>query len=64
MSDLHKHARLGGSGGIPSRKVLEIRCSEIASEAILRQKQDVPAKAADIEFPRKKVLKLAGQQMG
>ena len=40
MSDLyacvHKHARLGGSGG---RKFLEIRCSEIASEAILGQKQ-------------------------
>ena len=34
MSD--KHARLGGSGGISPHK---IRCSEIASEAILGQKQ-------------------------
>ena len=40
MSDLHKHARLGGSGGmLPQRKFLEIRCSETASEAILGQKQ-------------------------
>ena len=37
---MHKHARLGGSGGICSpRRFLEIRCSMIASEAILGQKQ-------------------------
>ena len=35
---MHKHARLGGSECmLPPRKCLEIRCSEIASEAILRQ---------------------------
>ena len=39
MSDLHKHARLVGSGGMLPRKFLETRCSEIASEAIFRQKQ-------------------------
>ena len=39
MSDLHKYARLGGSGGMLPKKILEIRCSEIASEAILGQKQ-------------------------
>ena len=33
----YNHARLGGSGS--PRKFLEIRCSEIASEAILGQKQ-------------------------
>ena len=38
MSNLHKHTRLGGSGGMPPRKFLEIRCSEIASEVILGQK--------------------------
>ena len=37
MSD--KHARLGESGGMPPRNFLGIRCSEIASEAILGQKQ-------------------------
>ena len=39
MSDLHKYTRLGGSGGILAKKFLEIRCSEIASDAILGQKQ-------------------------
>ena len=55
MSDLQKHARLEGSGvalfpasglgtrlglgACSPRKLLEIRCSEIASEAILGQKQ-------------------------
>ena len=34
------HVRLGGSGGmVPGRKLFEIRCSEIASQAILSQKQ-------------------------
>ena len=33
---MYKHARLGGVG---ARKILEIRCSEIVSEAILGQKQ-------------------------
>ena len=33
---MHKHEGLGGSGGMLSQ---EIRCSEIASEAILGQKQ-------------------------
>ena len=37
---MHKHVRLGGSGSICSpRRFLEIRCSMIASEAILGQKQ-------------------------
>ena len=36
---MYEYARLGGSGGMPPRKFLEIRCSEIASEAILGQKQ-------------------------
>ena len=39
MSDLPKLARLGGPGGMLPRTFLEIRCSEIASEAILGQKQ-------------------------
>ena len=45
MSDLYvcvqKHARLGGSWGhaLPGN-FLEIRCSEITSEAILGQKQE------------------------
>ena len=34
-----KDARLGGSGACSPRKFLEVRCSEIASEAILGQKQ-------------------------
>ena len=38
MSDLyvcvHKHVTLGLGGSCSSRKFLEIRCSEIASEAI------------------------------
>ena len=33
---MYKHTRLGGSGGMPCQK---IRCSKIASEAILGQKQ-------------------------
>ena len=33
----HKHVRIGGSGS--PRKFCEIRCFEIASEAILGQKQ-------------------------
>ena len=36
---IHKHARLGGSGGMSPQKIFEIRCSEIASEATLGQKQ-------------------------
>ena len=39
MSDLHKHARVGGLVVCSPRKFLEIRRSEIASEAILGQKQ-------------------------
>ena len=35
----HKDARLGGLGTCAPRKILEIRCSEIASEAILGQKR-------------------------
>ena len=31
--------RLGGPGGMLPQKILEIRCSETASEAILGQKQ-------------------------
>ena len=38
MSNLHKHARLGGSEGMLPQEVL-IRCPEIASEANLGQKQ-------------------------
>ena len=35
MSDIRKYARLGGYGGmLPQENFLEIRCSEIASEAI------------------------------
>ena len=36
---LHKHARLRGLGACSPRKFLEIRCSEMASEAILGQSQ-------------------------
>ena len=70
-----KHGRLGGSGAC-----LEIRCSEIASEVILGQKQIrivaawladyciysiyLFAKPADIKFPRKIVLRLAQHQVG
>ena len=43
MSDLyvcmHKYARLGGLGACFPRKFLEVRSSEIASEAILGQEQ-------------------------
>ena len=43
MSDvyvcMHKHVRLGGIWGHTPSEKLEIRCSEIASEAILEQKQ-------------------------
>ena len=36
----HKHVSLGGSGGMLPQDIFgEIRCSEIASEAILGQKQ-------------------------
>ena len=38
MSNLYKDTRLGGSGACSPRKFLEIRCSEIAFEAILGQK--------------------------
>ena len=34
---VRKHARLGGSGGMPPRKFLKFRCSETTSQAILRQ---------------------------
>ena len=34
-----KHARLEGYGGMLPQEILEIRCSEIASEANLGQKQ-------------------------
>ena len=34
-----KHARLRGCGGMLPQEILEIRCSEIASEVILGQKQ-------------------------
>ena len=36
---MHNHARLGGLGAWSPRKIFEIRCSKIASEAILEQKQ-------------------------
>ena len=36
---MHKDARLGGLGACSPRKILEIRCSEVASEAILGQKR-------------------------
>ena len=36
---MHKHARLGGSGGMLPHENFRMRCSEIASEAILGQKQ-------------------------
>ena len=43
MSDvyvcMHKHGRLGGSGGMLPQEILEIRSSEVPSEAILGQKQ-------------------------
>ena len=29
MSNLHKHTRLGGSGGMLPEEILEIRCSEM-----------------------------------
>ena len=35
----YKHARIEGSGGMLPQEILEIRSSEIASEAILGQKQ-------------------------
>ena len=71
---MHKHAKLGGSGACSLRKSLESRCSEIASEAILGQKQSRSsymargelhpmsmyafAKPADFGFPLEKVLSL------
>ena len=36
---MHKHARLGSLGACSPRKFFKIRCSEIASGAILGQKQ-------------------------
>ena len=36
---MQKHARLGGLGACSHRKIFEIRCFEITSEAILGQKQ-------------------------
>ena len=73
---LHKHARVGGSGGMLPQENVEIRCSEIASEAILGQKQSRSSYMArgelhpifgcphDFEFPREKLLRLAEQQLG
>ena len=76
---------VGGLGACSPRKFLEIRCSEIASEAILGQRQSHSssvtymargilylilavhvwfATPANIEFPRKKVLRLKEQQVG
>ena len=41
MCIMHKHTRVGGVWGYaPPGNFLEIRCSEIASEAILEQKQN------------------------
>ena len=64
----------------PPRKFLEIRCSEITSDAILGQKQGRSscmacgvlhpismyafAKPADFQFPQQKVLRLVEQQVG
>ena len=39
VSDYCKHERLGGPRGILPQEILEIRCSEIVSEAIFGQKQ-------------------------
>ena len=39
MPDLHKHARLEGLGACSPRRFFKNRCSEIASEVILGQKQ-------------------------
>ena len=36
---MHYHIRLGESRDMLSQKTLEIRCSEIASDAIFGQKQ-------------------------
>ena len=37
---MHKHARLGGPGGVLPQKIfIQIKCSETASVAILGQKQ-------------------------
>ena len=35
---MHKHARVMGFGGMLPKDIFEIRCSEIASDAILGQK--------------------------
>ena len=41
---MHKHDRLEGSGGmLPQRFVFEIRCSEVASEAILDRSRAILA---------------------
>ena len=77
MSDLPKHANLGGSRGMLPRK---FRCSEIASEAILGHRSRAVVaiwlaeycfrlsmyaftKPDDFEFSQQKVLRLAEQQM-
>ena len=36
---MHKHARLGQSEAMFPQEILEMRCSEITSKAILEQKQ-------------------------
>ena len=49
---MHKHARLGGClGACSPRKCLEIRCPEIASEAILGQKQSRSYMACGVLHP-------------
>ena len=37
--DCHKHGRVGSLGACSNRKILEIRCSEVTSEANFGQKQ-------------------------
>ena len=81
MSDVNEYmakpGRLGGLGACSPMKTLEIRCSKIASEAILGQRQSrivatwlteyctqfLFAKPADFEFPREKVQRLVEQQV-
>ena len=58
---IYKHARLGWSGGMLPQDLFEIRCSEIASEAILGQKQSHSSYMAHISIASNCVRKWLSQ---
>ena len=50
---MYNQARLGGSGCILPQEILEIRCPEIASEAILGQKQ---SHSSSVHYMARRIL--------